>query len=132
MVVYDTMSFPFAEFGEGLIREIRIIVAPELSDEDHLSLVHTSIPPYAVSEGHIHEDFDEYIFFNTAGKVIVDGVEYDVPSQGVVHAKAGSQHECINIHPNKTLRLLCIFVPSLKPYGKYLELIEDTKNFLIR
>src|SRR5664279_5281756 len=102
MIVYDTMSFPFAEFGKGILREVRIIVAPELSDENHISIVHTSIPAHAVSEGHIHEDFDEYILFVTTGEVIVDGVKYNVPAQGVVHIKAGLKHECININPTDT------------------------------
>ena len=130
MIVYDTNRFPYAEFGVGIPRQVRMIVAPELSGKDGISLVHTSIPAHAVSEGHIHEDFDEYIFFCMAGKVIVDEVEYDVPEQGVVHARAGSKHECIISHPIETLRLFCVFVPSLKPYGKYFDLIQDTKVYI--
>jgi len=130
-MVYNTLKFPFASFGEeGKTRQVRLIVSPETTGEQRLSIVFTSVPPGAVSEGHIHADFDEYIHFDIAGKVTLDGKSFDVPEKGLVHAKAGVKHECANISADKTLNLYCVFVPPLKPYGKYPELIENTKVYL--
>ena len=58
---------------------MRLIVSPQTTGEERVSIVYTSVPPGAVSEGHIHEDFDEYIHFDIAGRVIVDGEAYEVP-----------------------------------------------------
>ena len=130
-MVYNTTDFPFASFGEeGKTRKVRLIVSPQTTGEQQLSIVYTSVPPGAVSEGHIHGDFDEYIHFDIAGKVILDGKSFDVPEKGLVHAKAGVKHECANISVEKTLNLFCVFVPPLKPYGKYPELIKDTNAYL--
>ena len=129
-MLYNTMEFPFEEFGEGITRCVRLIVSPQTTDEQNLSLVYTIIPSGAVSEGHIHSDFDEYIFFESAGRAILDGVEIEVPSKAVLHAKAGIKHECINTSEQEDLRLFCVFVPPLKPYGKYDSLIEKTKKYL--
>lgn len=130
MVIYKTMEFPCEEFGEGIVREVRLLASPQTTGENRLSIVHTTIPAHAISEGHVHPDFDEYIYFNIAGKAILDGVEYAVPEKGMVHAKAGVKHECINTSEDETLALFCVFVPPLKPYGAYPALIEKTKKFL--
>ena len=130
-MVYNITDFPFAEFGEeGKTRKVRLVVSPETTGEERLSLVFTSVPAGAISEGHVHEDFDEYIYFDIGGKVILDGKTFDVPEHGLVHAKAGVKHECVNTHPGKTLNLFCVFVPPLKPYGKYTDLITATKTYL--
>jgi quercetin dioxygenase-like cupin family protein len=129
-MVYDTMNFPFAEFGEGKTRKVRLIVSPETTGDEGLSLVYTTIPPGAVSEGHIHPDFDEYIFFDTGGRAILNGEVFEVPSKGLIRAKAGVKHECVNTSEDETLGLFCVFIPPLKPYGKYPLLIEETKKYL--
>lgn len=132
MDIIKTTELPFAAFGEGITRQVRLVVSPETTGEKRMSLVHTTIPPGAKSEGHIHDDFDEYILFQDAGVAILDGVEHNVPAQGVVHARKGVWHECVNTSPEKTLILFCIFLPSLVPYGAYPELIRETRKYFAR
>jgi quercetin dioxygenase-like cupin family protein len=131
MMVYEVLDFPYAEFGEeGKTRKVRLVVSPETTGEKHLSIVYATVPSGAVSEGHIHDDFDEYIFFDIGGKFILDGKSFDVPEKGLVHARAGQKHECVNISADRQLELFCVFAPPLKPYGKYPELIKSTKTYL--
>ena len=129
-MVYNTMEFPCEEFGEGIKRQVRLAVSPQTTGEQRISLVFTIIPPGAVSEGHIHSDCDEYIFFESAGRAILDGVEFEVPAKAVVHAKTGVKHECINISQQKNLNLFCVFTPPFEPYGLYNSLIPKTKSYL--
>jgi quercetin dioxygenase-like cupin family protein len=130
-MVYDTLDFPFAEFGEeGKTRKVRLLAAPETTGEARLSLVYTVVPPGTVSEGHVHSDFDEYIFFDIGGKVTLDGITTLVPPKGLVHAKAGVKHECVNTSGRESLGLFCVFIPPLKPYGNYPALIVETKKYL--
>lgn len=129
-MIYDCMDFPAESFGEGITRDIRLIASPETTGEERIRIVLASVPAGAVSEGHAHPDADEYIYFDIAGKAIMDGVEYDVPANGLVHAKQGVVHECVNIDPQKTLTLYCVFVPAFEPYGAYPALIEKTKQYL--
>ena len=126
----NTMDFPYEEFGAGIMRLIRLIASPHTTGEGRLSLVYATIPPGAVSEGHVHPDFDEYIFFESAGRAVLDGENLEVPAKAVLHAKAGVKHECVNISADSDLGLFCVFVPPLKPYGKYDSLIEKTNAYL--
>ena len=80
----------------------------------------------------MHSDCDEIIHFSIAGKAVMDGEELDVPANGFVYAPKGVKHECVNISESEDLQLLCIFTPAFKPYGKYPELIEQTKQYLRR
>lgn len=129
-IIYDCKDFPAEYFGEGIVREVRLIVSPETTGDERLRIVTATVPAGAVSEGHVHPDADEYIMFDIAGKVILDGVEHEVPAGGLVHAISGVKHECVNTHPEKTLNLFCVFVPAFKPYGAYPQLIEKTKAYL--
>ena len=129
-IIYDSKNFPAQYFGEGIVREVRLLVSPETTGDERLRIVTATVPAGAISEGHIHPDADEYIMFDIAGKAILDGVEYDVPAGGLVHAISGVKHECVNTHPTDTLTLFCVFVPAFKPYGAYPELIEKTKAYL--
>jgi len=89
-----------------------------------------SLPPGAVSEGHIHPESDEYIYFDIGGIARIDGREFTVKEKSVVHAPKGCLHECVNTDKEKDLTLVCFFTPAFKPYGKYPELIEKTKAIL--
>ena len=129
-IIYDCKAFPAECFGEGIVREVRLVVSPETTGDERLRIVTSTVPAGAVSEGHVHPDADEYIMFDIAGKAILDGVEYDVPAGGIVHAIQGVKHECVNTDPEKTLNLFCVFVPAFEPYGAYPQLIEKTKAFL--
>jgi quercetin dioxygenase-like cupin family protein len=130
MKVFNLMDFPFAEFGENPTRLIRLLVSPETTGEQRCSIVIGSIPPGGISEGHIHKESDEYIYFDIGGKFIVDGQENEVKEKSLAFAPKGIVHECINITKDKILTLVCFFLPAFKPYGKYPELIEKTKEFI--
>ena len=124
-------EYPYVEFGEaGKVREIRMPISPEYVEGIGIRLVTATVPAGAKAEGHIHPDADEIIRFDIPGKAIVDGVEYDVPAGGIIHARSGMWHECVNTDPEKTLTLYCVFTPVFKPYSKYPELIEMTKKYL--
>lgn len=128
--IIDIMSYPCVQFGKELKREVRMPVSPYTNGEERLSIVHCTLPPKAISEGHIHDDCDEYIYFDIGGSAKLDDVEYPVPPKGLLHAKAGMKHECINTSGTETLTLYCVFVPHLKPYGSYPELIKLTNEYL--
>jgi len=124
------MRFPYEEFGTGVTRQVRLVVSPQTTGEERASIVYAIVPPGGLSEGHVHPDFDEYIFFESAGRAVLGDDAFDVPAKAVVHAKAGVKHECLNTSEGEDLRLLCVFMPPLKPYGKYDSLIEKTNEYL--
>lgn len=130
MKIFEIWKLPFAEFGTGIKRKVRLVVSPETTGENRVVIVHVNIPPGGISDGHLHPDSDEYIYFDGQGAVILDGIRKEVKKGTMVHAIKGVMHECINTSRKRELSLLCIFVPPFKPYGSYPELIEKTRDFL--
>jgi quercetin dioxygenase-like cupin family protein len=130
MIVLNPEDFPYIEAGTGILRKIRLLTSPFTTDQKGMSLVSVNIPAGGISEGHIHKQSDEYIYFDAAGKAIVDGKEYEVPAKSIVFAPKGKKHECINTSSIQELNLICFFVPPFEAYGQYPQLIEKTKQFL--
>jgi uncharacterized cupin superfamily protein len=124
-------DFPFAEFGEEPKRKVRLLVSPETTGEKRCDIVVTTVPPGGISEGHVHTESDEYIYFDIGGKARLDGIEYTISPRSFVHAAKGVCHECENTS-DRELTLVCFFVPAFEPYGKYPEIIEKTKKMLER
>jgi quercetin dioxygenase-like cupin family protein len=122
-------EFPFHSFGSNPPRKVRLPISPETSG-DRMTMTYVVVPPNGISEGHVHPDTDEYIYFDIGGAVIIDGVRIELPSHSIALAQAGEKHECINVSSSTELRLLCIYVPPMKLSGNFLELAEKTKAFL--
>jgi oxalate decarboxylase/phosphoglucose isomerase-like protein (cupin superfamily) len=130
MDVYNFQDFPFIEFGENPARKIRLLVSPQTTGEQRCSIVISSLSPGAISEGHIHEESDEYIYFDIGGKFIAGKKEYEVKEKSVAFAPKGTMHVCLNTTTDKELTLVCFFLPPFTPYGKYPELIKQTKEYI--
>jgi quercetin dioxygenase-like cupin family protein len=130
MKVFNLKDFPFAEFGENPTRLIRLLVSPQTTGEQRCSIVIGSIPPGGISEGHKHQESDEYIYFDIGGKFVINKEEYQVQEKSLAFAPKGSIHECVNTTKDRVLTLICFFLPAFEPYGKYPELIERTNEFI--
>ena len=62
MNVFNIDDFPYVEFGNEPKRKVRLMMSPFTSDKSDLTVVHVVVPPKGISEGHIHEDCDDYLF----------------------------------------------------------------------
>jgi mannose-6-phosphate isomerase-like protein (cupin superfamily) len=123
-------DLPCIEFGSDVRRKVRLVVSPWTIPGGGAAVVHVTIPPGGVSEGHVHPDCDEIIHFDRAGLVVIDGEEMPVRKNSVVVAAKGCVHECRNTSRRQTLRLLCFFSPAFQPYGRYPELIAMMSGYL--
>lgn len=130
MKVFNLEDFPYAEFGENPVRKVRLLVSPQTTGEQRCSVVVSSVPPGGLSEGHVHNGSDEYIYFDIGGEFVIDRKHYKVKEKSVVLAPKGTKHECINTSKDEELTLLCFFLPPFEIYGKYPELIEKTKEYI--
>lgn len=130
MNVYSIDDLPYVEFGNELKRKVRLAISPYTNVENNVTVVHVTVPPKGISEGHVHQDCDEIIYFDNNGLAVIGGEEFPVKKNSVFFAPKGEMHECRNTSEVEILNLLCIFVPAFKPYGRYPELIEKTKQHL--
>jgi Mannose-6-phosphate isomerase len=123
-------KFPYVSREPEPKRKVRLVISPYTTGEEGLLITHVEVPPDGISNGHIHNDSDEFIYFQNDGKVILDNEEYLIGRNSLVVAKRGVWHECINTSNVDGLTLLCIFVPPFKPFGIFPQLIEITKQYL--
>lgn len=129
MRIIKTENFPFQYFGFSPTRKVRLLISPETTG-DEMTMTYVVVPPNGVSEGHIHPDTDEYIYFDIGGAAIIDGIRIEIPPYTIIKAQAGEKHECINSSSSLELRLLCIYVPPLKLTEKFNKLLEVTTTYL--
>jgi len=131
MPIYRIADFPCAVFGEGKKgeeREVRMLFAPELHNGD-ISFVSVVLRPGCTADVHTHADSDEYMYFEKEGVAYLDGVRYDVAAHSIFQAPKGSAHACGN-EGKEDINIICFFSPAIKPYGKFVDLIEKTKEYL--
>ena len=63
-------------------------------------------------------DLDQFIRFESGqGKVILDGIAYDVGGAWVVVIPAGVEHNVINTSRSEKLKLYSIYTPPEHPEG---------------
>ena len=132
MPIYKINDFPSVIFGAdnpSQTREVRMLFSPELGNEDNLTMVTVVLRPGVTADEHIHTDTVEYMYFDKPGIALLDGVKYDVAAHSFFQAPIGHSHACGN-EGTEDLNLVCFFVPAVKPYGKFFELIETSKEYL--
>jgi quercetin dioxygenase-like cupin family protein len=129
MQVIEISRLPHMLFGRDIHREIRLVASPWTTGSD-IVIVHVTLPPGGISEGHVHDDADESILFNNPGIFAGESQEQRVAPGTVIIVPKGEWHECRNPSKDSILTLYCVFSPAFKPYGAYPELIEKTKEHL--
>jgi quercetin dioxygenase-like cupin family protein len=131
MPVYTNKDFPCVHFGqdEKQKREVRMLISPDIGNHDSITLVTVVMPPGGLSDAHMHEDSDEFMYFDGPAFTVIDGVRTEVPAGSVVHAPKGTKHATGSLS-DQDINIICTFVPAIKPYGSYFELIEKTKEYL--
>jgi quercetin dioxygenase-like cupin family protein len=131
MPVYTNKDFPCVRFGqdEKQKREVRMLISPDIGNHDGITMVTVVMPPGGLSEAHIHDDNDEFMYFDGPGYTVIDGERFEVPANSVVHAPKGSLHACGSTC-DRGINIICTFVPALKPYGSFFELIKKTREYI--
>lgn len=131
MPVYTSKEFPCVCFGQDASqkREVRMLISPEIGNSDKATIVTVVMPPGGLSDAHIHENSDEFMYFDGPAYTVIDGVRTEVPAGSVVHAPKGTLHANGSMS-DKDINIICIFVPAIEPYGSYFELIEKTKEYM--
>lgn len=62
MIIIDINKFPSLKVGnreDNTARDFRLALAPELKNEERITLVYVTIPPGTQSDYHMHDETDE-------------------------------------------------------------------------
>lgn len=79
----------------------------------HCQLVAMSLLPNEEIGMEIHKENDQFFRFEQgAGKVLIDGNEYEVGDGDVIIVPAGAEHNVINTSTSESLKLYTIYSPA--------------------
>ena len=126
--VVDIRSLPFVCRDPEPRRQVRLPLSPWTTGDERFLVTHVILDPAGISNGHVHEECDEIIYFSGPGKVRLDSEEYELTGEGFVTAPRGVWHECVNSSPTSRLTLVCFFLPPFKPFDVFEGLIEETRR----
>ncbi len=127
--VIDCMSIPGAKVPAPNERVLKIIMSPELENHKEITLLLSIISPHGMTGLHTHES-DEIMYVATGeGESAMEGKTEKIRPNSIIFAPKSVQHE-IRSTSDETLKLVCLYIPPLKPSGYFLEAVSAAKRAL--
>jgi len=125
--VVDSMSIPGVKVPVPNERVLKIVMSPELGNHKEITLLLSVISPHSKTGLHTH-DSDEIMYVATGeGESTIDGKTEKIRPNTVIFAPKSVQHE-IRSTSDESLKLVCLYIPPLKPAGYFLEAISAAKK----
>ena len=114
MSVIDIRKIEGVRINEPYGRTVKIICAPEISDEvKDLSITMGIIDPHSRNDLHIHENGMELLYIVSGyGKAIVGDEEFTIQQDSLIIAPKGVRHQQIN-ESDDTMKMFAIWTPPV-------------------
>lgn len=125
--MFDGMAVPGVKVPEPNERVLKILLSPELENTGDFTLLYSIISPKNSTGIHIHESDEIMCVITGRGTGIVQGEESKLREGMIVFAPKGIKHGITNTG-DETLKLVCFYLPSLKPSGYFAEAVEAAKK----
>lgn len=109
-------------------RVLKVIVSPELGGSEDLTVLLSIIRPNNTTGMHTHDSTEIMYVVNGRGIAIVGDEKREIKTDIVLIAPRGVPHEVKNTG-DETLKIVCFYVPALKPEGNYKEAINKAKQY---
>jgi len=109
-------------------RVLKILLSPELGDTDKFTVLFSIISPGNATGLHTHES-DEVMYVAAGrGEGMVGEEKAELKEDTVIFAPKLVKHEVANAG-EETLKLICFYIPPLKPAGYFEEAIKEAKDY---
>ena len=126
-MIIKIWEVPGAKVPPPTERTLKVIMSPELGNAENVTVLISLIPPGGTTGLHTH-DVDEYMYVASGrGLHVTDREETPIEPDVVISAKAGEPHEVRNTG-DEMIKLVCFFVPPLKPKGYLEKAVEVAKS----
>jgi quercetin dioxygenase-like cupin family protein len=109
-------------------RVVKVMLAPEIGNTDKCTMLLVMIIPGGDTSVHTH-DSDEMIYVAAGrGSVQVGQENMEFREGTVIRAPKGVEHILANTG-NETVKLVCFFVPPIKPAGYLEEALSKAREY---
>lgn len=127
--IFDGMEIPGAKVPTPHERLLKILMSPELGNSDKITLLFSIISPWNSTGPHTHSSDEIMYVASGRGEARVRDEKKELCKDFIIFAPRLVEHELKNTG-DETLKLICIYVPPLKPTGYFEEAIKKAKEHL--
>jgi mannose-6-phosphate isomerase-like protein (cupin superfamily) len=110
-------------------RVLKVLLSPELGNTDNFTMLFSILSPGNSTGLHKHESDEIMYIASGRGVGVVGGEKAEIKEDTVLYAPKLVEHETINTG-EETLKIICFFIPPLKPAGHYEEGVNKAKEYL--
>lgn len=126
--VIEAMSIPGFKVPQPNERVLKVVLSPDIGFKEDLTMLISIISPGNSTGKHTHDSTEIMYVASGRGMSIIGDKEYEIKVDSVLVAPKGILHEVKNTS-DETLKLVCFYVPALKPAGSYKEAIDKAKQY---
>jgi mannose-6-phosphate isomerase-like protein (cupin superfamily) len=108
-------------------RVLKVVTSPEVTGTSESTLVCSLIPPGSTTGVHTHDGVEIQYVASGRGQGTVGDEKASIEPDTVIYAPGGVPHEVKNTG-DETLKLICFFVPPLKPSGNFEKAVQAAKQ----
>ena len=123
MALYSVWDVKGVRVPKPYERVLKIIMSPETTGTEELTLLVSIIPPNSTTGNHTHEGCEIMYIANGRGEFVLEGRRTPVQADQIVYAPERVAHEVRNTG-EESLKLICFFYPPLKAEGLIKEATE--------
>jgi mannose-6-phosphate isomerase-like protein (cupin superfamily) len=126
--VIDSMLIPGFKVAAPNERILKVVLSPDIGFPEDMTLLLSIISPGNSTGKHTHDSTEIMYVASGRGLSIIGNKEQEIRVDNILVAPKGILHEVRNTG-DETLKLVCFYVPALKPSGSYKEAIEKAKQY---
>jgi mannose-6-phosphate isomerase-like protein (cupin superfamily) len=125
--IFDGMDVPGVRVPTPNERLLKILLSPELGDTDKCTLLYSIISPKNGTGPHVHDSDEIMCVVTGRGEGSVGEEKSQFREGTIIFAPKNVKHEVKN-SGDETLKLVCVYIPALKPSGYFAEAINKAKE----
>jgi len=128
MSFIESMDVPGFKVPSPNERVLKVISSPELGSQEDMTLLLSIISAGNTTGLHTHESTETMYVLSGRGVGTISGKTGEVKVDTVLVAPKGVLHEVRNTG-DETLKLVCVYLPALKPSGNFEKAIDIAKQY---
>jgi len=113
--ISKSWEMPSVKTDPPVQRALKMLFSPEVNGYEKATILLSVIPPGSKSEEHTHPDSDEIMYFLGRGEGTLGKERVKIEQDLIIVAPKGVPHQVFNTSDTDTLKIICIYIPPVKP-----------------
>ncbi len=115
--VSKSWEMPSVKASPPAERALKMLFSPEVNGYEKATVLLSIIPPGSQTDHHTHPESDEIMYFLGRGEGTLGEERVKIEPDLIILAPKGVPHQVLNTSDSDALKIICVFIPPLKPSG---------------